>query len=136
MNISRKIVLHFPPRATGKSVVCGLVKDFGLEFNILKASITPGEEGLLIMELSGEQEDYDRGVQYLIEVGIKVQSLSQDVVRDEVRCTHCGACITMCPSEAFTVDRDSWKILFDQDKCIVCGLCVKACPPRVMRLYF
>jgi len=136
VNISRKIVLHFPPHATGKSVVCSLAKDFGLEFNILKASITPGEEGLLIMELSGEQEDYDRGVQYLTGVGIKIQSLSQDVVRDEARCTHCGACITMCPSEAFSVDPDSRKILFDQDKCIVCGLCVKACPPRAMRLYF
>ena len=136
MNISRKIVLHFPPHATGKSVVSGLVRDFGLEFNILKASITPGEEGLLIMELSGEQEDYDKGIQFLLGVGIKIQSLSQDVVRDEDRCTHCGACVTICPSEAFTVDPDSRKILFDQDKCIVCGLCVKACPPRAMRLYF
>ena len=129
-------MLHFPPHATGKSIVCSLARNFGLEFNILKASITPGEEGLLIMELSGEQKDYDRGVQYLLEVGIQIQSLSQDVVRDESRCTHCGACVTICPSEAFSVDPDSKKILFDQDKCIVCGLCVKACPPRAMRLYF
>ena len=136
MKISRKIVLHFPPHATGKSVVSGLARDFGLEFNILKASITPGEEGLLIMELSGEQEDYDKGMQFLLGVGIKIQSLSQDVVRDEERCTHCGACVTICPSECFTVDPDSRKILFDQDKCIVCELCVKACPPRAMRLYF
>ncbi|MCD6397588.1 MAG: 4Fe-4S binding protein, partial [Spirochaetaceae bacterium] len=121
MNISRKIVLHFPPHATGKSVVCGLARDYGLEFNILKASITPGEEGLLIMELSGEQNDYDRGVKHLLEAGIQIQSLSQDVVRDENRCTHCGACVTICPSEAFSVDPDSKKILFAQDKCIVCG---------------
>lgn len=136
MNVSRKIVLHFPPHATGQTVVYRLAKEFDLKFNILKASITPGEEGLLIMELSGEQADYDRGIRYLNEVGVKIQSLSQDVIRDEARCTHCGACVTICPSGAFSVEADSQKILFNQEKCIVCGLCVKACPPRAMRLYF
>jgi ferredoxin len=113
-----------------------LAKDFDLKFNILRASISPGEEGLLVMELSGSQSNYDKGVKYLTDVGVKIQSLSQDVIRDESRCTHCGACVTLCPSAAFSVDPESKKILFDHEKCIVCGLCVKACPPRAMRLYF
>ena len=136
MSISRKIVLHFPPQATGQALVYRLAKDYDLKFNILRASISPGEEGLLVMELSGSQSNYDKGVKYLTDVGVKIQSLSQDVIRDESRCTHCGACVTLCPSEAFSVDPESKKILFDHEKCIVCGLCVKACPPRAMRLYF
>lgn len=136
MDISQRIVLHFPPRVTGQPVVYRLVKDFNLNFNILKASVSPGEEGLLIMELSGAQKNYDKGIQYLTGVGVRIQSLSQDVVRDEGRCTHCGACVAICPSGAFSLEAKTRRVLFDHNKCVVCGLCVKACPPRAMRLYF
>lgn len=136
MDISKRIVLHFPPRVTGQPVVYRLAKDFNLSFNILKASVSPGEDGLLIMELSGDQMNYDKGIQYLNEVGVKIQSLSQDVVRDEARCTHCGACITVCPTDAFSLEPETRRVLFDHNKCVVCGLCVKACPPRAMRLFF
>jgi len=136
MDVSRRIVLHFPPNVTGQPVVYRLVKDFALSFNILKASVSPGEEGLLVMELSGEQESYDKGMQYLIETGVEIQSLSQDVVRDEARCTHCGACVNLCPTSAFSLEQYTRRVLFDHNKCVVCGLCVKACPPRAMRLYF
>ena len=136
MEISRRIVLHFPPLVTGQPVVYRLAKDFNLRFNILKASVSPGEEGLLVMELTGEQEDYDRGIRYITETGVKVQSLSQDVIRDEDRCTNCGACVALCPTAAFSLDPRTRKVLFDHNKCVVCGLCVKACPPRAMTLYF
>jgi len=136
MAISRRIVLHFPPRVTGQPVVYRLAKDFNLSFNILKASLSPGEEGLLVMELTGDQENYDKGIQYMTEAVVRIQSLSQDVVRDEARCTHCGACVTVCPAGAFSLEPKTRKVLFDHNKCVVCELCVKACPPRAMRSYF
>jgi len=136
MAVSRRIVLHFPKRLVDKPIVSRLVKDFALDFNILKAEVTPGEEGLLVMELIGDQRNYDKGVKYLTEAGVKIQSLSQDVVRNEARCTHCGACITICPSGAFSLETGTRKVLFDNSKCVVCELCVKACPPRAMELYF
>jgi ferredoxin len=135
-SISKRIVLHFPKRLTNEPIVYKLVKDFNLEFNILKASVTPGEEGLLVMELTGEQRNYDKGVKYLSETGVKIQSLSQDVVWNESRCTQCGACVTLCPADAFSIDPKTRKVVFDNDKCIVCELCVKACPPHAMELYF
>jgi ferredoxin len=134
--ISKRIVLHFPKRLTNEPIVYKLVKDFDLAFNILKASVTPGEEGILVMELTGAQRDYDKGVKYLTENGVKIQSLSQDVVWNESRCTHCGACITLCPAGAFSIDPVTRKVIFDNDKCVVCELCVKACPPHAMELYF
>jgi len=136
MKISRRIVLHFPPRIAGQAVVWNLVKDYDLHFNIIKASISPGEEGLLVIELSGSKRNYDRGIQYLTDTGVNIQSLSQDVVRDESRCTDCGACVTICPTKSFSVEPKTKKILFDHNKCVVCGLCIKACPPRAMKLYF
>jgi ferredoxin len=136
MAVSRKLVLHFPQRLVDKPIVSRLVKEFNLDFNILKASVSPGEEGLLIMELIGDRNDYDKGVKYLADAGVKIQPLSQDVVRNESRCTHCGACITLCPTGAFTLEKNTRKVKFDHTKCIVCELCIKACPPRAMDLRF
>ena len=136
MAVSRRLVLHFPPRSVDKPIVSHLVKDFNLDFNILKASVSPGEEGLLIMELTGEKADYDKGVKYLTDEGVKIQSLSQDVMRNEARCTDCGACITLCPTGAFTLEKGTRKVQFDDTKCVVCELCIKACPPRAMDLRF
>ncbi|MCK5181714.1 MAG: 4Fe-4S binding protein, partial [Dehalococcoidia bacterium] len=116
MEVSRRIVLHFPPNITEQPVVYRLVKDFGLTFNLLKASVSPGEEGLMVMELSGDQKNYDKGVKYLTEAGVRIQSLSQDVVRDESRCTHCGACIAICPTEAFSLEPKTREVLFDHNK--------------------
>ncbi len=136
MAVSKRIVLHFPKRMVDRPIVCRLVKDYNLEFNILKALVTPEEEGLLVLELSGEQKEYDKGIRYLTETGVRIQSLSQDVLRNEERCTHCGACITICPSGAFELDPLTRQVNFDDEKCVACGLCIKACPPRAMEVHF
>ena len=136
MAVSKRIVLHFPKRMVDRPIVCRLVKDYELEFNILKASISPEKEGLMILELSGEQGEYDKGIRYLTESGVEIQSLSQDVIRNEERCTHCGACITICPTGAFELDPITRWVNFHDEKCLACGLCIKACPPRAMEVHF
>jgi ferredoxin len=134
--VSKRIVLRFPKRLVDRPIVSHLVKEFDLEFNILKASVTPDEEGLMVLELSGNQADYDKGIKYLAKTGVKIQSLSQDVLRNEERCTHCGACITICPTDAFELDLTTRRVDFYNDKCIACGICIKACPPRAMEVHF
>ncbi len=136
MAISKRIVLHFPRRLVDCPIVSRLVRDFNLDFNILKASVTPEEEGLLILELSGKQSDYDKGIRYLTETGVRIQALSQDVTRNEERCTHCGACITICPTGAFELEPLTRWVNFYNEKCLACELCIKACPPRAMELHF
>jgi ferredoxin len=130
--VSKRIVLTFPHKLVDKPIVYKLVKDFDLTFNILQAKITPNEEGLMVIELQGEDKNYAKGITYLKEAGLKIEPLSKEVTRDDALCTHCGACVTICPTEALYVDRKTMKVLFDSDKCIACELCVKACPPRAM----
>jgi ferredoxin len=136
MNISRRIVLKFPSRLVDQPIVCQLVKNYNLEFNILKAYITPKEEGLLVLELKGTQTNYNKGIEYLNSLNIKVQPLSQDIVRNEAKCTHCGVCIPICPTGAFVYDKKTNKVNFLDDKCIACELCIKICPPRAMEAHF
>jgi len=136
MAISKRIVLRFPKRLVERAIVSRLVRDYNLDFNILKASVTPDEEGLMVLELSGKQGDYDKGIRYLTKTGVRIQSLSQDVTRNEERCTHCGVCITICPTGAFELDPSTRKVSFSGEKCLACELCIKACPPRAMELHF
>lgn len=134
--VSKRIVLTFPHNLLDQPIVYKLVKEHDLVFNILQAKITPKEEGLMVLELKGKKENYAQGIKYLTSLGVKIQPLSQDVTRDEARCTHCGACISICPTEALHIDKKTMKVIFDSGKCIACELCVKACPPRAMVVKF
>lgn len=134
--VSHRIVLHFPRKMVNQPIVYKLVKDFDLEFNILKAQVTPEEEGLMVLELVGDKTNYDKAVKYLREVGITTQALSKDVVRDDKRCTHCGVCVPICPTDALALDLKTREVIFDNKQCIACELCVKACPVRAMKVHF
>ena len=134
---SKRVVLHFPHRLIDQPIVYALVKKYDLTFNILLARIMPNEEGVMVAELSGEDEKYEEGIQYLRDQGVDVQLLSRDVRRDEERCIHCGACTAVCPTGALSIpDRKTMIVEFDVDKCVACGLCVPACPPKAMHVAF
>jgi len=134
--ITKRIVLKFPPKLIDKPIVYKLVKDYDLVFNILRARVNPKEEGEMVVELQGEKPKFTEGIKYLQDLGVKMQPLSQDVIRDDKRCTHCGACVTICPTGALYMDRETMKVIFDNEKCIACEACVPACPPRAMKVKF
>ena len=71
--VSKRIVLTFPRKLVDKPIVYKLVKEFDLVFNILQAKITPQEEGLLVLELTGTKEHYANGIKYLTELGVHIQ---------------------------------------------------------------
>ncbi len=134
--ISRKIVLRFAAPLVDQPIIYHLVKDYDLSFNILKASISPQEEGVLVFELTGERDNYHAGIEYLKSLDVQIQPFSEDVRRDEKKCTHCGLCVVLCPTKALSVDRVSMRVDFDSNQCIACGACIRACPPRAMEMVF
>jgi ferredoxin len=133
---SKRIVLHFPHKLVDQPIICKLVKDYNLEFNILKAYVTPREEGLMVLELAGDEKNYENGVQYLTKVGVKIQSLSQDIIRNEAKCNDCGVCVPICPTGALVTDPITRRVHFYDNKCIACELCVKVCPVRALEVHF
>ncbi len=135
MAIKKRVVLHFPTRLVDQPIIYKLVKDYDLVLNVLKASIMPNEEGRMVLELSGTRDNYDKGIKFLQTTGVKIQSLGQDIIRNDERCTHCGACVAVCPSGALAVDHKNRMVKFDSAECTACELCVLACPPRAMEVY-
>jgi len=134
--LKKGLFLKFSPEIVEKPIVYHLVKDFNLAFNILKATITPGKEGLMIMELMGDnKESLEKGLNFLKEMGVEVQPLGQQVMKNEETCIHCGACTAVCPTGALSVDRSTFKVVFDPDKCTACGFCVSACVTKAMEVH-
>jgi ferredoxin len=131
---SKILILRFPKTEVQKPIVCHLARDFDLMFNILNATVLPRKEGIMVLELSGTKKDFKAGVRYLKHQGVSVQNASQEVERDEVVCTHCGACTAVCPTGALSIQRPEMTVVFNQQRCSVCELCVTACPPRAIKI--
>ena len=136
MQVSNRIVLHFPASDTRQPVIYHLTQDYGLIFNILRAAIGPKEEGLMVLELTGEEADYQRATAFLAGRGINIQPLLQDIRKSDELCVDCGQCTGVCPTGALSLERPSMKVLLDADKCVACGECVKTCPVKAMELQF
>jgi L-aspartate semialdehyde sulfurtransferase ferredoxin len=131
---SKILILRFPKTVVEKPIVCYLVKDYNLTFNLLNASILPRKEGVLVLELTGTRKNFQEGVKYLKQRGVQVQNASQEIKRIKKRCTHCGACTAVCPTGALSIQRPEMSVDFNQKKCSVCELCVPACPTRAMEV--
>ena len=131
---SKILVLRFPQTEVQKPIVCCLARNYDLVFNILNATVLPRKEGIMVLELSGSRKNFNEGVQYLKSQGVSVQNASQEVKRNNDKCTHCGACTAVCPTGALSVNRPDMTVSFDQGRCSVCELCVPACPPRAMKI--
>lgn len=129
-----KIGLAFPPEKTDKPIVTNLVR-YGISFNILKATISPGKTGHIILELEGNPGDIDKSLEYLSSQGISVKTYKDSVIRYEDKCMHCGICTSVCPSGALVMNKQTWELEFDMDKCLLCGHCVHACPARAIKTF-
>ncbi len=133
--ITNTKVLKFGKTAWKEPVVCHLTRDFDLTFSILKARVLPRQEGIMILEISGEDENYQKGLDYLEQAGVQVTSIEKEILYDETVCTNCGACTGFCPSNAlYMADRLTMEVAFNFDKCIGCELCLHACPSRALKL--
>ncbi len=128
----KKIVLRFNTSISDKPIISKLVKDYDLEVNIIKANVNPLKEGTMVLEIIGQQ--FDRGIEYLRSLGVQVEALTQDIIRDEEKCVMCGACTATCPTNALYIDRPSMEVHFNSDHCVVCQLCVKICPFKAMEV--
>jgi len=122
-----RVVLSFPPSNVEEPITYRLIKDYDLVVNILRASIDPGKQGRMVVELSGEESQLSLAFNYLDKLGVNIEPLSQEIQHLEERCTGCTACVPICPTGALDVNRESWKVSYDPEKCVVCLSCVDVC---------
>jgi L-aspartate semialdehyde sulfurtransferase ferredoxin len=129
MTSTRKLLLYFPKSETEKPIVYHLIKDFDLVVNIFRAKVTPEEFGYLAVDVSGTEENLARGLDWVRTFNVEVHEASVGVTWDAERCTHCGACLTHCPTQALHIaDSATRTVAFAAEKCVECLACLKLCP--------
>jgi len=104
------------------SKIINEILKFDITFNILKFST--GSNGVnLLLDVP---EDKIRTItESLKENNVIVNKKGRVIVLDN--CIDCGACISLCPTEALYFN-DDYKLEFSYEKCIGCLLCLDSCP--------
>lgn len=134
--VNKRFTLEFPPSLTNKTFTYTLIKEYDWNINIVRASISEGKEGKLLIEVNSSQDNLLLGLKFLDEQGIEVNPLDKQVIIDKDKCVSCGACTAVCLPEALAMDRENWKVCFEPEKCVVCGLCAEACPLQIITIGF
>lgn len=58
---------------------------------------------------------------------LKTVAKNQQFIINDDKCINCGACVSLCPTEALYLDKED-RLAFCYEKCIGCLLCLDSCP--------
>lgn len=134
--MKEKYFLSYSQAAVGEPLVYTMIKRFDVKVNILRAEVTPGQEGRLLLELEGTEEALGGAMAYLESQEVTCLPSTRAILWRQEECVDCGACTGVCFSGALTLDPASARLDLKRELCIGCGLCVKACPFRLFSLAF
>jgi hypothetical protein len=74
-----RVKFTFPPEQIKEPVIYEVGKRFDLVTNLRRADIT-AEVAWAILELDGTREDLDRGVEWLRELGVRVDPVEDSII--------------------------------------------------------
>ena len=75
----RRLKLIFGPDMVKEPVIYQMGKQFEIITNIRRADVTR-DQGWVLLEITGEPDELDRGVEYLESRGVKVEPAEGDLV--------------------------------------------------------
>jgi len=75
----RQVMFTFPPELIREPIIFNLGLRFKVVPNIRRADISENK-GWVVLELEGEEKDIDAGIAWLTSKGIKVDSVTGDII--------------------------------------------------------
>jgi ferredoxin len=130
--MKKRVTLTFPKRTVHMPVTYRLAKDFNVAANIIRAQVAPNQVGKLVLELSGDIDELEAAIEWMRSQNIVVSLASQEILIDEESCVDCGLCTGVCPTEALTLDPETFKLKFWRSRCVVCEQCIPTCPVQAI----
>jgi len=134
--IKQKAILRFSSSTVEEPITYLLIKKYDLWINILQAKFEPGIGGKLVIEIRGDRKQIEKAFAFLEEHQVKIEFLEQEVFWNEKKCNHCGACVSVCPVGALTINKENYQLEFNYQECVVCGYCADACPVGAIEYIF
>lgn len=96
---------------------------YDISFNILKFST--GSSGINL--LLNIPEDKVKAITESLKKNDIIVNKKGRVIIDDDKCIDCGACISLCPTDALHFNSED-RLEFSHEKCIGCLLCLDSCP--------
>ncbi|NEN95716.1 MAG: 4Fe-4S dicluster domain-containing protein [Moorea sp. SIO1F2] len=134
--MKKRVTLTFPRRAIQMPVAYRLAKDFNVAANIIRAQVAPNQIGKLVLELSGDIDELDAAIEWMRSQNIDVSLLSREILIDEDSCVDCGLCTGVCPTQALSLELETFRLKFKRSRCIVCEQCIPTCPVQAISTNF
>jgi len=127
--VTKKLMLFFPRCECEKPIIYHLVKDHNLIVNVYRAKVTPEEEGYLVLDVTGTEDDIAKGMDFVKTFNVSINYTGKGIIVDENLCTHCGHCVPFCPTDALDIpNRTTRRVVYTESKCIECMACIRVCP--------
>jgi len=98
-----------------------------ISLNILKFSTGTSGVNLLI----DVPDDKIKEITEDLEKSNIILSSKGRITLDREKCIDCGACVSLCPTDALHFDEDR-SVDFSKKRCIGCLLCIDSCPRQAL----
>jgi len=125
-----RILLRFAEDLVEQPITSQIILELKVPINIITAHVN-SKGGEILAEIPDDV--LDKTVKAFRDKGVDV-SIPKLVEVDADECFSCGTCVSLCPVEAISMDKDC-AVVFDRENCVgsTCSLCVDACPARAIR---
>ena len=130
--MKKRVTLTFPQRTVHMPVTYRLAKEFNVAANIIRAQVAPNQIGTLVVELLGDIDELEAAIEWMRSQSITVSLASREILIDEESCVDCGLCTGVCPTEALTLEPETFKLKFWRSRCVVCEQCIPTCPVQAI----
>jgi len=109
------------------SKIINEILKYDITFNILKFST--GSSGVnLLLDIPIDKVE---NITDALKKNNVIVNKKGRVFVDDDKCIDCGACISLCPTDALHFNSDD-RLEFSYEKCIGCLLCIDSCPRQAI----
>jgi len=130
--MTRKVLLRYSTLKVGEPILATVIKNSGIEPNILYAELS-AKGGEILLAIDAPDKETNRAIELFRQKGVEVKEIKRAIQLDRDSCFDCGACLSLCPTDALYLTDDK-TVELDENKCIYCELCVPSCPVRALKL--